>query len=638
MANYLGFQPTASSKYYFISYSAEDAAKVGPIAYLLSQKLSLWYDYGLNFGEGWGRDIADHIENAEAMLLFLSKSVFAREQNSYVYTEYQMAKDFFQKPIIIIHIESITKSDISSDLLDWWNEISHCQSIIRHSSMTDEFLADQIYKAVINDEEVHYEIPKETPEKQTIDIPIVSDPLLKRAFICLEDCEWQDADEYCEMVLSRDPENAEAYLGKLMAEQHVCRQKDLKNCKQPFDHSSNYKKTVRFGDERLVSELKEDIAYIIDRNERRIAAVLATLKAGLTGEREKTVEERLLESREKIRSLTSLLSELNKLLVQDTMLQKEKREIAVQEAELFKRRMNLGIFDGNEKRQIDAKRAILSNEKQDLIDRINLNEQQRRGYTSKAEIEKDIAKEKTSANDLETQIRNDGDKENFKFSFKEAASIYSQEPDVADAVNKAFPLASICSSTPIFGRYVQRKDGTPEPIEWQVLKQENGRMLLISKYALDCQAFDSKNADIWEDSTLRSWLNHSFLTNAFTDEEQAMIKEEVVIPDKNPQRSMSLRSFLENDTSVVDKVFLLNVSEANQYFHSNEERKCIPTEYAIANGVVNRQTTCQWWLRTIGGFIQGITTIDVDGSINLVGEDDNNKIAVRPAIWVKYGP
>ena len=105
MSSYLGFQPTTASPYYFISYGSDDAARVGPIVCALSQKLPLWYDYGLAYGEDWKKNIADHIENAEGVILFLSKKVLAKGNDSYVYTEYQMARDFFNKPIIIIQIE-----------------------------------------------------------------------------------------------------------------------------------------------------------------------------------------------------------------------------------------------------------------------------------------------------------------------------------------------------------------------------------------------------------------------------------------------------------------------------------------------------------------------------------------------------
>ncbi len=38
-----------------------------------------------------------------------------------------------------------------------------------------------------------------------------TEPLLKRAFMFLEDGNWSEADEYCEKVLDIEPENAKAY-------------------------------------------------------------------------------------------------------------------------------------------------------------------------------------------------------------------------------------------------------------------------------------------------------------------------------------------------------------------------------------------------------------------------------------------
>ena len=90
-------------------------------------------------------------------------------------------------------------------------------------------------------------------------------PLLRRAFMFLEDGNWDDADSYCEKVLDQDPENAHAYLGKLMAELHVHRQEELANCKEPFDDNANFKKAIRFGSEELSSTLE---GYIVKINER----------------------------------------------------------------------------------------------------------------------------------------------------------------------------------------------------------------------------------------------------------------------------------------------------------------------------------------------------------------------------------
>ena len=93
------------------------------------------------------------------------------------------------------------------------------------------------------------------------------EPLLKRAFMFLEDREWEEADKYCEKVLDIDPENAKAYLGKLMAECCVRRKEDLKDCRESFDDSSNFEKVVRFGDKQLVDELESYSDHIFERNE-----------------------------------------------------------------------------------------------------------------------------------------------------------------------------------------------------------------------------------------------------------------------------------------------------------------------------------------------------------------------------------
>lgn len=87
-------------------------------------------------------------------------------------------------------------------------------------------------------------------------------PLLKRAFMFLEDGDFARADEFCEQVLNIEPENADAYLGKLMAELQVRRRENLKDQKESFADSGNYKKAIRFGDEKLKAELTGAIDYL----------------------------------------------------------------------------------------------------------------------------------------------------------------------------------------------------------------------------------------------------------------------------------------------------------------------------------------------------------------------------------------
>ena len=115
------------------------------------------------------------------------------------------------------------------------------------------------------------EEPKATVVKETVITGASAGntaPLLKRAFMFLEDEDWDSADEYCEKVLDIDPECAQAYLAKLMAELNVCKQEDLRDQEEPFDEYNNYLKAIRFADAALKEELEGYIDYINDRNEK----------------------------------------------------------------------------------------------------------------------------------------------------------------------------------------------------------------------------------------------------------------------------------------------------------------------------------------------------------------------------------
>lgn len=104
-------------------------------------------------------------------------------------------------------------------------------------------------------------------------------PLLKRAFIFLEDGDWSSANEYCEKVLDLDPECAQAYLGKLMADLRVRKQAQLADCDEPFDDRDNFRKVIRFGDEALCTTLEGYITQIEQRNEEaRLSGLYTSAK------------------------------------------------------------------------------------------------------------------------------------------------------------------------------------------------------------------------------------------------------------------------------------------------------------------------------------------------------------------------
>ena len=197
--------------------------------------------------------------------------------------------------------------------------------------------------------------------------------------------------------------------------------------------------------------------------------------------------------------------------------------------------------------------------------------------------------------------------------------------------------------TLLFGAYEQDKDTSngKEDIEWIVLAKEENKVLIISKYALDGQPYNTADTLVtWETCSLREWLNETFINAAFSSKEQDRIIRTTVTADANPEYGTPAG----NDTA--DKVFLLSIEEATQYFASDEARKCAPTDYAIEQGAwvsdydtVGGRATCWWWLRSPGNFSSGAAIVSHDGSVYYGGNRVSNYgNAVRPALWIDLEP
>ena len=125
--------------------------------------------------------------------------------------------------------------------------------------------------------------------------------LLDRAFICLEDEDFDKADELLEQTLNLEPRNARAYLGKLMVEVRASRTSDLEKLAKPFDHSKTYQRAISLGDEDIASLLKNAIDAI---NLREEIAAKDKLLAGCERIMEGSWDRRQIELElEKLRSL-----------------------------------------------------------------------------------------------------------------------------------------------------------------------------------------------------------------------------------------------------------------------------------------------------------------------------------------------
>ena len=111
-----------------------------------------------------------------------------------------------------------------------------------------------IKKVIKKDEPNTTRSEKQATDSRIHDAPNVA-PLLRRAFLFLEDGDFDRADDFCEQVLNLDPENATAYLYKLMVDYKVRKREELVNHTENFGKNTNYKRIMSFGDENIKAEL-----------------------------------------------------------------------------------------------------------------------------------------------------------------------------------------------------------------------------------------------------------------------------------------------------------------------------------------------------------------------------------------------
>lgn len=126
-----------------------------------------------------------------------------------------------------------------------------------------------------------------------------------------------------------------------------------------------------------------------------------------------------------------------------------------------------------------------------------------------------------------------------------------------------------------------------KPIQWLVLKEDEFKTFVVSKYPLFAHCFneDSSDGNQWKTSSLRNYLNSTFWETAFSAEE----KKKVV------------NCMLEHPDHTKDNVFVLSKEEAENLLTQKERtfgngrcnrdcgyRNCFTSNYKGGYG------TCCW--------------------------------------------
>lgn len=186
----------------------------------------------------------------------------------------------------------------------------------------------------------------------------------------------------------------------------------------------------------------------------------------------------------------------------------------------------------------------------------------------------------------------------------------------------------------IFGSYEQDNnlDNGVEPLEWNVIKEEDGKVLLICKYGIEAKQYHTSDDDVtWETCSLRQWLNHDFIDTAFGAE-----KVDIQL------------SILENKDGILsqggnttqDYVFLLSEEEFNENMKFDARTQL--SEYArekVDKVYTNGKALARTWLRTPGSAQNATAVIDIRGHLNREGDYNWMGVnAVRPVMWVRKTP
>ena len=201
----------------------------------------------------------------------------------------------------------------------------------------------------------------------------------------------------------------------------------------------------------------------------------------------------------------------------------------------------------------------------------------------------------------------------------------------------------------LFGHYPQTMDGTDDtPIEWLVLNYDdvNHRVLLLSRYGIDCRQYDEGDGVTWETCNLRTWLNNDFLNRAFSKEERSAI----LLTEVDNSKSQGYSKFKrKGGKNTKDYLFLLSYSEANQYFGlksfldenpENVSARLKQTDYTqnkskwlfTDNLTEDGSPSIPWWLRSPGDSKVLNCFVGAGGFLN--HGNPSNYYGVRPAFWL----
>jgi hypothetical protein len=180
---------------------------------------------------------------------------------------------------------------------------------------------------------------------------------------------------------------------------------------------------------------------------------------------------------------------------------------------------------------------------------------------------------------------------------------------------------------------------------WQVLAVEADKVLVIANKVIELRSYNFGWGDddtTWEHCRLRQWLNGAFYQGL-----PRAMRDATTITRVLNQRPRFFGG-RKKDDDTQDKVFLISIDEAREYFWQNKNRQTgidltpetiawykertgwdLPDQLRTYGGVI-------WWLRSPGRFTDAAACVMDDGEIDERGGqiNYNDSFGVRPALWI----
>ena len=537
---------------------------------------------------------------------------------------------------------------------------------------------------------IEFDKPKAKIIKATVitGSSVAIEPLFKRADMALADGEFGSADAFYEQILNQDPENAEAYVGKLLAEFQIKTKGSLKNCEVSFEHSKNYKKAIQFANEELKNKLSGALQTVLARiDNKKKNDIYQRAKILLNGARDipscKNAQKLFLsisgylDAEQCVASCQEKINDFQKEWEQLRLEQRKKEE----ERRIVAKKTKKGICIAVSgicllsvliMSFVFYYRVIIPNRKYN--EAINLLEQEKfqdaivafeslEGYKDSQSKIDDC---KNALLDIEynkaLELLNQKKYQDAISAFESLNGYKDSQSKIDDCKNamldieykKALKLMNqekYQEAIKAFETIIEYKDSKEQikkcniamvnigdiytfgnyhgATEWIVLDKVGSKILVISKECLGFQYYSWNGT--WEGSGMRKWLNNEFIKEAFNTSEQQRI-----VSTKLSNPATQLDGYMVgggNDT--VDKVFFLSIEEAEQYFSSNAARASLDI-YTNRYG----EKKAIWWLRSSGDSFYTVTCVDTEGKIDKYGHwaaDElyqNGIETIRPALWI----